>query len=298
MTYKFKKNCYIRELMFFDTHNHSQFSFDGGRTTLEKSTASAIGKGLGGICFTDHCDFYVPEMKADFEPIQCEVFDVEAQQAEIDRVNEMIADGAFGKSAAKKFRVFKGIEVGMEEKSREGLTEHLQKYHFDQITASVHYLEDTDPYYGPYYNGKNWKEAYGRYLEAYLREIKWLGDRFDIMGHFDYVARYAPYPKESILYRDFPGLFDEILKFLAENGKALEVNTKTYRAYGMRTPQLDRDILIRFMELGGEAIALGSDSHDPEQTGCRFEYFAQYIKSLGFRRLAHFENRRLKMVTI
>ena len=67
-----------------DTHNHSQFSFDGARTTLEKSTASAISKGLGGICFTDHCDFYVPEMKADFEPIVCEVFDVAAQQQEID----------------------------------------------------------------------------------------------------------------------------------------------------------------------------------------------------------------------
>ena len=44
------------------------------------------------------------------------------------------------------------------------------------------------------------------------------------MGHFDYVARYAPYPKESILYRDFPGLIDEILKYLVENeGKLTEM---------------------------------------------------------------------------
>ncbi|MGN0202644.1 MAG: histidinol-phosphatase HisJ family protein [Candidatus Cryptobacteroides sp.] len=284
--------------MYYDTHSHSQFSFDGARTTLEKSTASAISTGLGGICFTDHCDFYVPAMKADFEPIVCEVFDVEAQQAEIDRLNSRIAEGEFGREAARKFKVLKGIEVGMGEKSRPELEKHLSVNKFDQITASVHYLEDTDPYYGPYYKGKNWKEAYGRYLEAYLREIKWLGDRFDILGHFDYVARYAPYPKESILYRDFPGLFDEILRFLAENGKALEINTKTYKTCRMRTPQLDRDILIRFLELGGEAIALGSDSHDCEQVGYRFDYYAQFVKSLGFRRLAHFENRRLKMVTI
>ena len=204
--------------MYYDTHNHSQFSFDGARTTLEKSTASAISKGLGGICFTDHCDFYVPEMKADFEPIVCEVFDVAAQQQEIDSLNARIAGGEFGREAARKFKVLKGIEVGMEEKSRPELEKHLAENCFDQITASVHYLEDSDPYYGPYYKGKNWKEAYGRYLEAYLREMKWLGDRFDIMGHFDYITRYAPYPKESILYRDFPGLFDEILTFLAENG--------------------------------------------------------------------------------
>lgn len=284
--------------MFFDTHNHSQFSFDGERTTLEESTSSAIEKGLGGICFTDHCDFYVPQMKADFEPLHNEVFDVAAQQAEADRVAEMVADGRFGRTAAKKFKVLKGIEIGLEEKSREGITRHLETCRFDQVTASVHYLEDTDPYYGLYYNGKNWKEAYGRYLETILKEIKWLGDRFDIMGHFDYIARYAPYPKESVLYRDFPGLFDEILKFLAENGKAFEINTKTYRTYHMRTPQLDRDILIRFMELGGEAIALGSDSHDPSQVGTKFDYYAQYIKSIGFRRLAHYEGRKLKMVTI
>ena len=100
------------------------------------------------------------------------------------------------------------------------------------------------------------------------------------------------------LFRVFPGVFDEIFKYLIENGARVEINTKTYKSYGLRTPQLDRDIFIRFMELGGEAIVLGSDSHDCEQVGYRFEYYAQFVKSLGFRRLAHFENRKLKMVTI
>ena len=283
--------------MFFDTHNHSQFSFDGGATTVEKSVRAAVDKGFGGICFTDHCDYYVPEMKAQFEPIVCEVFDVGAQQAEIDRVSAMVAEGAFGRAAAKKFKVLKGIEVGLDEHSRELNRNLLAAQHFDQVIASMHYLEDTDPYFGPYYKGKNWKEAYGRYLETLLREMKRLED-FDVMGHFDYIVRYAPYPKESILYRDFPGLIDEILKYLIENGKGLEINTKTYRAYGLRTPQLDRDILIRYMELGGEVICLGSDSHKAEQVGAKFDYFAQYIKMFGFLRLGHFEGRKLKMVTI
>lgn len=283
--------------MFFDTHNHSQFSFDGEKTTVEKSVKAAVDASLGGICFTDHCDFYVPKMKEEFEPLVSEVFDVGAQQAEIDRVSAMVADGAFGRAVAKKFKVLKGIEIGLEEHSRELNRNLLKAQNFDQVTASVHYLEDTDPYFGPYYKGKNWKEAYGRYLETLLREMKRLED-FDVMGHFDYVVRYAPYPKESILYRDFPGLLDEILKYLIENGKGLEINTKSYRQYGLRTPQLDRDILIRYLELGGEIICLGSDSHAPEQVAFKFDYFAQYIKMFGFRRLGHFEGRRLKMVTI
>ena len=207
--------------MFFDTHNHSQFSFDGSGTTVGKSAVAAAEKGLGGICFTDHCDFYVPQMKERFEPIVSEVFDIDAQQAEIDRVNGLIAEGGLGKSVPRKFRIFKGMELGLGEKNHEQTRECLSSHKFDQIIASVHYIEDTDPYFGPYYKGKNWKEAYGRYLEVLLREMRWLGD-FDIMGHFDYVARYAPYPKESVLYRDFPGLFDEIFKYLIENGKGLE----------------------------------------------------------------------------
>jgi histidinol-phosphatase (PHP family) len=236
-------------------------------------------------------------MKEEFEPIVCEVFDVKAQQSEIDRVNDLVAEGAFGRAAAKKFKVLKGIEVGLYEDSRELNKNILAAQNFDQVIASVHYLEDTDPYFGPYYKGKNWKEAYGRYLETLLREMRKLED-FDIMGHFDYIVRYAPYPKESIQYRDFPGLIDEILKYLIENGKGLEINTKTYRQYGLRTPELDRDILIRYMELGGDIICLGSDSHKADQVGARFDYFAQYVKMFGFRRLGHFENRRQKMVTI
>ena len=183
--------------MFFDTHNHSQFSFDGGATTVEKSVKAAVDKGFGGICFTDHCDYFVPKMKEEFEPIVCEVFDVKAQQAEIDRVSGLVADGAYGRAAAKKFKVLKGIEIGLYEDSRELNKNILAAQSFDQVIASVHYLEDTDPYFGPYYKGKNWKEAYGRYLETLLREMRKLGD-FDIMGHFDYIVRYAPYPKESI----------------------------------------------------------------------------------------------------
>ena len=72
-----------------------------------ESALAAVEKGFGGICYTDHCVFYVPKMNEEFEPIVCEVFDVDAQQAEIDRVNGLATDGGFGKSASKKFKIFK-----------------------------------------------------------------------------------------------------------------------------------------------------------------------------------------------
>lgn len=266
----------------YDNHNHSQFSFDGKLASVETSARAAAAAGLGGICFTDHCDLYVPAMKAEHENLVPEQFDIEAQQAEIDRVRGLLP----GLSVAK------GIEIGLQKRCREQIRAVLSAHGFDQVTASVHYLEDTDPFWGGYYKGKDWKTAYGHYLETIYEEMTWLGD-FDVMGHFDYVARYAPYPQCSIFYRDFPDIFDSIFKYLAENGKALEINTKTYQDYHGRTPVLDRNILLRFKELRGEAISLGSDSHNPERVGDKFREYAEFARSCGFTRLAHFENRKL-----
>ena len=273
---------------FYDNHNHCQFSFDGHRTTVEKTALSAIGKGLKGICFTDHCDFYVPPMKAGYENLVPEVFDIAAQQAEIDRVN----------SDLSPFHIFKGIEIGLQYSCREKIRKLFNDNSFDEVVASLHYLDETDPFWGGYYEKKDWRQAYGHYLETLYDEMRWLGPDFDIMGHYDYVARYAPYPQTSILYKDFPDIFDSLLRFLAEEGKALEINTKTYQSYNGRIPVLDKDILLRYKELGGEIISLGSDSHDSGRVGHRFEEFATMVKSLGFGYLAHFDHRRLIQTAI
>lgn len=273
----------------YDNHNHSQFSFDGGRTSVEKTVNSAIGKGLAGVCFTDHCDFFVPKMKARYEEYVSEVFDVEARNAEIDKVNAR---------CPQDFHVFKGIEIGVQKSERDKIAAHLDKYSFDEIIASVHYLDDTDPFWGGYYEGKTWRHAYGHYLETLYEELVWLGDRFDIMGHYDYVTRYAPYPECCISYKDFPDILDTMLRYLAENGKALEINTKTYQDFKGRTPVLDKNILMRYRELGGEILSLGSDSHDADRVGFNFERTAALVRSCGFRYLAHFDKRKLVMLPI
>lgn len=272
----------VQGLMLFDNHNHSQFSFDGKRTSVRDAGAQAAAKGLGGLCFTDHCDFFVPAEKALHEHFASEVFDVEAQQAEIlDARRDFPGTG-----------LFMGAEIGLYKDCREQIKGFLDGHSFDQVIASVHYIDGTDPFYGGYYQDKDWKYAYGHYLETLYKEMKWLGD-FDIMGHYDYVARYAPYPQASILYKDFSDILDEILTYLAQEGKALEINTKSYQDYNGRTPVADKNILLRYKEKGGEIVSLGSDSHDPFRVGDKFGTYAAFLKSLGFRYTAHFENRRL-----
>ena len=270
-------------MVLFDNHNHSQFSFDGKRTSVEASARAAAEAGLGGICFTDHCDHYVPPMKASFENVVPEYFNVEEQQAEISRIQSLIGD---------RTRLLKGIEIGMYEECHEQIRKVLDENSFDQIIASVHYIEKTDPYYGGYYDGKDWKQAYGTYLETIYREMKWLED-FDIMGHYDYIVRYASYPVTSIRYRDFSDIFDEMFRYLIQEGKALEINTKSYEGHRGRMVELDNDVLLRYREMGGEIVSLGSDSHEPSRVGAGFTRHAEFLKAMGFRWTAHYESRRL-----
>lgn len=268
----------------FDTHNHSQFSFDGKRTTVESSSRSAYEKGLAGLCFTEHFDFFVPDNDPEFETIKPQIFDIQAQQQEIDRVQNLFND---------RFRILKGIELGMSMESRGETRRLLEEYCFDQVIASIHYLEKSDPYYGGYFRNKDWKQAYGTYLETIYNEAVELKD-FDIIGHYDYVVRYAPFPQDSITYRDFSDIFDTLFRFLIENGKGLEINTKSCKGGSKgRETTIDRNVLIRYRELGGEIISLGSDSHDAENVADRFEMHAALLRSLGFRWSSHYEKRQL-----
>lgn len=276
----------------YDNHNHCQFSFDGKRTSVEKSSSFASESGLSGICFTDHYDFYVPPMKAAHENLVPEVFEIKEQQAEIDRVQAILS------SSGKNLNILKGIEIGLCKEKRDEIDKLLSGNSFDTVVASLHYIDDSDPFWGSYYEGKSWKEAYGHYLETLFGELSWMENRFDIVGHFDYVARYAPYPQASILYKDFPDILDSVLRLLAENGKALEINTKTYQSYNGRVPVLDIDILKRYREFGGEVISLGSDSHDKERVGFHFDLFAAKLSEAGFRYIAHYEKRRLVMTPV
>lgn len=270
-------------MKFFDNHTHSTFSPDS-IATVEQSVKCAMEGGLAGIAITDHLDYEVT-MK-DGSPFD---FDVKAQQLEIDRVAQMMGlnlsdDG---------FRVLKGVELGLQD----GLLHHIREWvgdnEFDTVIASLHTIDGLDPYVGTYYGDKNFKEAYGHALEVMYKTAVEYGD-FDILGHFDYVARYSPYGPgcRDITMEHFGEQLEMILKYLAQNGKTFEINTKTYMNHKGYIPVLDKAILKRFRELGGEAISLGSDSHNTSRYGDKFEEYVHIIKECGFRYLVYYQKRK------
>ena len=146
---------------------------------------------------------------------------------------------------------------------------------------------------GTYYGDKDFRQAYGHALEEMYNTAISYRD-FDIIGHYDYVARYSPYGPgcRDITLAQFGDYLEPLLRFLAQEGKTFELNTKTYMNHKGYVPQLDTAILRRFREMGGEALSFGSDAHNTERLGDKFEYYAHVAKECGFRYLVYFKNRK------
>lgn len=258
----------------FDLHTHSNFSPDS-QTTISQAAEAALQTGLAGFAITDHYDFLAPGEGTRF------IFEPSEQQREIDATQPQFP-----------IKILKGIELGLLPYNLEKMAEKLEKYSFDVVIASLHVVDELDPYYDPYYQDKSAKEAYGRYLELFYTLAKEYQD-FDILGHLDYIVRYAPYKERILRYREHADTLDALFKFLIENGKALELNSATYRDRGGVIPVLDIDIIKRYIELGGELFSLGSDAHTSDRFGVNFIPLLHLIKSCGARYITHFENRKL-----
>ncbi|MDD2584716.1 MAG: histidinol-phosphatase HisJ family protein [Bacteroidales bacterium] len=260
-----------------DTHSHSNFSPDS-RTPIEAMVEAAASQGLAGIAITDHLDLKTPDGDTSF------TFDIAKQQQEID--SYINSDNLLS-----QFKIFKGIEIGLQPHNLEDIKEYIKGFDFDTVIASIHFVDGVDPYSGGYYQGLSEKEAYGRYLELFYEMIIAYPD-FDILGHYDYIARYSPYANRTLFYKDYSDIFDSLFKYLIYNGKALEINSNTYRTRDGKTPALDLNILKRYLDLGGEFVTIGSDAHTPERFGEQFYYYLNMVYNCGFKYITHYNQRK------
>ena len=230
----------------FDFHMHSRVSFDGHDTGLALAQA-AKAAGLKEICFTDHLD-YDPLGKMGVLAFDTQVYNGEYDGLEI---------------PGPKIR--RGMEFGMMVDNREQFKRDLARRHFDFVLGSIHFVDDLDVYFTPYWEGKTVFEAERRYLETTLDCVK-LHDDFDVLAHLTYIgkARHHHCPR-SVPYGEHREIIEEILKTVAAKGKGLEINTSGRDRCGGYLPT--EDYVRRFKELGGEIITIGTDSHDTDRVG-------------------------------
>ena len=259
-----------------DTHMHSHFSGDS-EAPMESMVLSAVQKGLRRICFTEHLDidYKSPDGSDDG------IFDLNIDSY----LYELLDLRAKYKNAID---ILFGIEIGVQPHLRRELALTGKSREFDFILHSTHMVGGIDPYYKEFFEANDPAHAMERYFEEVRKNLKTF-DNFDSLAHLDYCCRYLPAGPDYD-YSLVSDMADDILSFLIEHEKALELNTGGLgKSGGVMNPR--SEILKRYRELGGELVTIGADAHRPEDIALGFDQACELLKSLGFKYYHVYQNR-------
>ncbi|MBR1669125.1 MAG: histidinol-phosphatase HisJ family protein [Butyrivibrio sp.] len=261
-----------------DYHLHTHNSGDS-TAPMADMIESAIQKGLSEICFTEHMDMDYPTgYDLPDDPF---ILDVLSYKKELDEMK---------KRYEGRIKLKFGVEVGMQTQIAKQNADFVSSYNFDFVIASMHLVDRKDPYYKDMWEGKDSKDLIKRYFESTLENIE-LFDNYDVLGHLDYVTRYAPDADAVYRYELFSSYIDPILRHLAGRGKGLDLNSKMLGKDIKSSPNPCPEIISRFKELGGMVITFGSDAHKPAPIACGFDRMQQIAIDAGFREYFTFDKR-------
>lgn len=281
-------------MILYDYHLHCDFSGDS-QTPAREQIEEAIRRGLKGMCFTDHMDLEYPNPDragTDF------LFDMEAYVRTLRELKEEYSD---------RIEIMIGMEAGLRnepgmlERMNPVYSEYARKYDLDFVIGSEHCLENIDPVYTEYWEGKTLYKGLADYFEAAVWNCRNY-DCYDAAGHFDYLVRYVPKCElwrgiEDYHPEDFSDIIDEFLKTLIERGKALECNSAGLK-YGLGFAHPHDFILKRYLELGGELLTVGSDGHKPIHLAYDFDKVYSHLKDLGFRYYTIYKARKPEFIKL
>ena len=257
-----------------DYHMHTCFSTDS-EATPESMIEAAIEKGLETICFTDHMD-------KDYE--------IDGVEFIIDTDQYFRTLVELQKKYEHKLNIKIGVELGLQPQLGEFFEAYTKQYPFDFVIGSVHVVNSQDPYFDAFFEGVSDEQAYRQTLETTLKDIKAV-PCFDVLGHIDYVVRYGKHKEREYSYKTFAPIIDEILRYLIEHGKGIELNMAGLK-YGLPFAHPHPDVLKRYKELGGEIITVGADGHKPEHVAYAYEKANAILESCGFKYYTEFIARK------
>lgn len=266
----------------FDCHVHSDCSPRGFDSVIGLCE-QAVHRGLMGFAVTDCCD--------------------------CDRLEEMRFAGRVTESVYcvhKARAVFggdliisSGIEVWQPLDAYASADKIINAGQFDIVLASVKKYPDGTKISDVDYSEMTENEIVKNleyYYELLYRTVKW--GNFDVLSQLTLPMRYiqsseAPY--FSIRYCD--DIIENILRYLAENDKALEVNTAALRGkLNMILPPVR--YLRMFRELGGKYITVGSGAHGVESLGSDLSEGISLVAEAGFENYCYFDRRKPVSINI
>lgn len=259
--------------MLTDMHTHSTYSHDG-KSRLTDMLSAALEKGVCFYGISEHFDY-------DYDL---------SLMTEEQRLRTRNADPAEYFHAARHLQedyagcmnVCVGAEFGYSDRKevQAQYAATYEKFRPDYVINSVHGTAGQD--FARYTFTQSRRETYGEYLRLVRRSLD-APYPYDIVGHLEYVVRYAPFEERAIRLDEFRPLFDDIFKTIIERGKILELNTSTKTL--PRTTLPSAELLHRYYELGGRNVSYGSDAHDTGRILDKRSAVIRLAREIGFEQL-------------
>ncbi len=262
-----------------DYHVHPDFSHDA-EGSVEEFCARAAEVGLEEICFTTH---YEPDPgRSHIERVNV---NGRAQPVDSDWPEAYFA--AIGAARAKfpDLVVLAGVEVGYEPGLEGVISDFLGWHEFDFVLGAVHCLDSiclTARDELDHFKSEYLSLGPGTVAERYFHNVRAAAGSqlFDCLAHLDIYRKYI----EPLFDRRFgataDSLLPSVLKFVAESGTGVEVNTSALRR-GNAEPYPEPRILKLARDAGIGVFTTGSDAHRPADLGKGLESAVQALKELG-----------------
>lgn len=257
-----------------DQHVHTEFSPDSNQKIVGL-IRRAKELNLNRLVFTDHFE-KDPTDFTEEEIIDYDVFTV--------HLNNL-------RRQYPELELRLGTELSYQPHIAEYLSMIVNKYPFDIVIASLHEGERKSFYQGHFFEGLTQEEAYEKYFKLLIDMVDEFDD-FDVVGHIDYIMRYGDKEINDLNYYKHQNVIDELLIKIINKGKGIEVNTSGMTKYNLGYLHPQKDILIRYFELGGRVITIGSDAHDVKYFYGYIDETIEVLKEIGFTYISEFINRK------
>lgn len=256
---------------------HTRFSGDN-RSEMEQMCRAAISMSILEIAFTEHFDVNV---KA---PMHGQ-FPLRDWTAELDRCRDLFRG---------QLIIRAGLEAGEPHTSPGELAELVKRASFDLVIGSVHWTSGLLVFEEEYFR-RPADEAFNAYFEEVDRLAR--SGEFQVLGHLDVAARVGFDVYGAYDPRKYEERIRSILRECVRRGIVPEINTGCLRR-GLARLMPDLEELRWYVELGGEAVTVGSDAHRPEQVGLYLDNALAAARTSGVRYLAKFERMKAVMLPL
>lgn len=262
--------------MKFDLHTHHE-RCGHAVGQIRDYIEAAIDGGLSVIGIADHSPYFASEEDHPFPKITMPKSEM------ANYVNEVLK---LKQQYSGKIEVLLGLEADFFPELAQIYRSYLDRYPFDYIIGSVHFVEGVSIFKRGRWDGLTKQERIAT-KEAYYSLIQHSARKhmFQILGHIDAMKAYYP---------DFATIetpeVDQTLKVIAECDVSIEINTsgKT-KDVGGWYPSME---ILEMAKRYDVKLTFGSDAHVPERVGDEFEEVRRQLLQIGFKEWFYFKEKK------